>query len=117
MLTPSTLRPDPAQRARLADVRDNLIARIAGAKREGGLDKVESLQVSLAGAQDKLTQFDAEARRSDAVSLGMPALGQITPGTRETKEPSPAADQAAAGSSEAGPWPHSARCPTRRTLR
>lgn len=89
----SLLRPDPAQRARLADIRDNLIARIAEAEREGWLGEVEGLQVSLAGAQDKLTQLDAEAtRRSNAVSLGMPALGQIALGRRETKEPSPTAD-------------------------
>jgi hypothetical protein len=39
-----------------------------------------------ASAQDKLAQLDAEARRSNAVSLGMPAFGQITLGTRETKK-------------------------------
>ncbi|MFD7757864.1 integrase [Streptomyces sp. NPDC059757] len=67
----SLLRPDPPQRARLAEFRDNLIARIAGAEREGWLGKVEGLQVSLAGAQDKLAQLDAEApHRSNAVSLG-----------------------------------------------
>jgi len=53
---------------------------------------VEGLQVSLAGAQDKLAQLDAEARRSRAVSLGMPAFGQIVLGTRETKKPSPSDD-------------------------
>jgi hypothetical protein len=84
---------DPAQRARLADIRDNLIARIAEAEREGWLGEVEGLQVSLAGAQDKLTQLDAEAtRRSNAVSLGMPTLGQIALSRRETKGPSPTAD-------------------------
>lgn len=87
------LRPDTAQRARLADIRDNLIARIAEAEREGWLGEVEGLQVSLAGAQDKLAQLDAEAtRRSNTVSLGMPALGQIALGRRETKESSPTAD-------------------------
>lgn len=88
----SLLRPDPAQRARLADIRDNLIARITEAEREGWLGEVEVL----AGAQDKLEA----ARRSSAVSLGMPAFGQITLDTRETKKPSPTADWAAAGSSE-----------------
>ncbi|MFF7882162.1 hypothetical protein ACH40F_55660 [Streptomyces sp. NPDC020794] len=54
---------------------------------------MEGLQVSLAGAQDKLAQLDAEAtRRSNTVSLGMPALGQIALGRRETKESSPTAD-------------------------
>ncbi|MFD7498416.1 integrase [Streptomyces sp. NPDC059832] len=46
----SLLRPDPAQRARLAEVRDNLIARIAEAETEGWLGEVDGLQVSLAGA-------------------------------------------------------------------
>ncbi|MGW3656600.1 hypothetical protein ACWD6R_13295 [Streptomyces sp. NPDC005151] len=74
----SLLRPDPAQRARLADIRDNLIARIAEAEREGWLGEIEGLRVSLAGAEEKLTQLDAEAaRRSNAVVLGMPAFGQI----------------------------------------
>ncbi|MEU7411923.1 site-specific integrase [Streptomyces sp. NPDC042638] len=114
----SLLRPDPAQRGRLEEIRDNLVARIAEAEQEGWLGEVEGLRVSLAGAEDKLAQLDAEAtRRSNTVSLGMPALGQITLGRRETKESSPTADQAAAVSSEIGPWPHSARRPTRRTLR
>ena len=39
----SLLRPDPAQRARLAEMRDNLIARIAEAEREGWLGEVEGL--------------------------------------------------------------------------
>ncbi|MHB8341187.1 MAG: tyrosine-type recombinase/integrase [Mycobacteriales bacterium] len=52
------LWPDPAQRPRLAEVRDNLAARIDEAEREGWLGEVEGLQVSLAGAQDKLAQID-----------------------------------------------------------
>ncbi|MEU2718351.1 hypothetical protein [Streptomyces sp. NPDC007205] len=69
------LRPDPNQRSRLVEIRDNLIARIAEAEREGWLGEVEGLQVSLAGAQDKLAQLDAEAaRRSAAVNLGMPTF-------------------------------------------
>ncbi|WP_316784577.1 hypothetical protein [Streptomyces sasae] len=87
----SLLRPDPAQRARLADIRDNLIARIAEAEREGWLGDVEGLQVSLVGAQDKLTQLDTEAaRRSTAVSLGMPTFGQIaTRSENPTQLPAP----------------------------
>ena len=63
----SLLWPDPAQRDRLLEVRDNLIARIAEADREGWLGEVEGLQVSLAAAQDKLTQLDNRARRATAV--------------------------------------------------
>ncbi|MER7338580.1 hypothetical protein ABT403_12070 [Streptomyces sp. NPDC000075] len=70
-------RPDPAQRERLVEIRDNLIARIAEAEREGWLGEGDGLQVSLAGAQDKLTRLDTEAtRRTTTVSLGMPTFGQ-----------------------------------------
>ncbi|MET9078208.1 site-specific integrase [Streptomyces sp. NPDC004232] len=83
----SMLRPDPAQRERLVEIRDNLIARIAEAEREGWLGEVEGLQVSLAGAQDKLTQLDTEAtRRTTTVSLGMPTFGQIA---ARTENPTP----------------------------
>ncbi len=36
--------PDPAQRPRIAEIRDNLIARIAEAEREGWLGEVEGLK-------------------------------------------------------------------------
>ena len=54
----SMLWPDPNQRARLVDIRDNLLDRIAEAEREGWFGEVEGLRVSLAGAQAKLTQID-----------------------------------------------------------
>ncbi|MFE9776157.1 tyrosine-type recombinase/integrase [Streptomyces sp. NPDC005931] len=74
----SLLRPDPAQRPRLIEIRDNLQARITEAEREGWLGEIEGLRVSLAGAQDKLAQMDAEVtRRGRAVSLGMPTFPQI----------------------------------------
>ncbi|HEY9367149.1 site-specific integrase [Streptomyces sp.] len=59
----SLLRPDPAQRGRLEEIHDNLVARIAEAEREGWLGEVEGLRVSLAGAKDKLAQVDALAER------------------------------------------------------
>lgn len=63
--------PDPAQRHRIAEIRDNLVARIDEAEREGWLGEVEGLQISLAGANDKLAQIN---RRSPAtVELGMPS--------------------------------------------
>jgi hypothetical protein len=77
----SMLRPDPAQRARLAEIRDNLLARITEAEREGWLGEIEGLEVSLAGAQDKLAQLDAEQVRSrQSVDLGMPDLRPLAPG-------------------------------------
>ena len=67
------LWPDPAQRHRLVEIRDNLIARIAEAEREGWLGEVEGLKISLAGADDKLAQIDRRSHDSP-VDLGMPAL-------------------------------------------
>ncbi|AQW56509.1 integrase [Streptomyces hygroscopicus] len=54
----SLLRPDPAQRGRLVEIHDNLLDRIAEAEREGWLGDIEGLQVSLAGAQFKISQVD-----------------------------------------------------------
>jgi hypothetical protein len=72
------LRPDPAQRGRLEEIRANLHDRIAEAEREGWLGEIEGLKVSLAGTEDKLAQIDAALRRQgDAVQLGMPAFPDI----------------------------------------
>jgi hypothetical protein len=74
----SLLRPDPAQRPRLEEIRDNLIARIAEAERDGWLGEVEGLRVSLAGAEDKLAQLNARHERSSpTVFLGTPSSDQI----------------------------------------
>jgi integrase len=62
--------PDPAQHARIAEIRDNLIARITEAEHEGWLGEVEGLKVSLAGAEDKLAQLDR--RSHTTVALGIP---------------------------------------------
>ncbi|MFF9908958.1 tyrosine-type recombinase/integrase [Streptomyces sp. NPDC013457] len=71
----SLLRPDPAQRPRLIEIRQNLLDRIAEAEREGWLGEIEGLRVSLAGANDKLTQLDDfPARPSRNVDLGMPTV-------------------------------------------
>ncbi len=66
--------PDPAQRPRIAEIRDNLLARIAEAEREGWLGEVEGLKISLAGASDKLAQIDRRPDPGDPVDIGMPAL-------------------------------------------
>ena len=68
------LWPDPTQRERLVEIRENLTARITEAEREGWLGEVEGLQVSLAGAEDKLTQIDRRSPRRAAVDLGIPTL-------------------------------------------
>jgi hypothetical protein len=66
------LRPDPAQRPRLEEIRSNLKDRIIEAELHGWRGEAEGLQVSLAGVNDKLTQIDASTRR--AVDLGTPSL-------------------------------------------
>jgi hypothetical protein len=72
----SFLRPGPAQRDRLMEIRDNLLARIAEAEREGWLGEVEGLKVRLAGANDKLAQLDRRALASATVDLGIPLVRQ-----------------------------------------
>jgi hypothetical protein len=75
----SLLRPDPAQRARLEEIRDNLEDRIIEAKCEGWLDEVEGLQVSYSGVKDKLAQLDATlSRRITATELGIPSFNSIS---------------------------------------
>ncbi|MFI6061512.1 hypothetical protein [Streptomyces sp. NPDC051286] len=49
-----------SERPRLVEIRDNLLARITEAEREGWLGELEGLEVGLAGAQDKLAQLEAE---------------------------------------------------------
>jgi integrase len=58
------LWPDPHQRVRLVEIRDNLHARVAEATREGWLGEVEGLEISLAGANDKLAQLAQRAARA-----------------------------------------------------
>jgi integrase len=67
------LWPDPAQRDRLTEIRDNLAARIAEAEREGWLGEVEGLKVSLAGAEDKIAQISRRTT-SGPTDLGLPAM-------------------------------------------
>jgi hypothetical protein len=66
------LRPDPAQRARLIQIHDNLVDRIAEARQEGWHGDVDGLNVSLTAARDKLAQLDTLATRRRAVNIGMP---------------------------------------------
>jgi len=70
------LWPDPAQHDRLTEIRNNLTARIAEAEREGwlGLGEVEGLQISLAGAEDKLAQIRRRTHNQNTVELGIPTL-------------------------------------------
>ncbi|MET7981789.1 integrase [Streptomyces sp. NPDC005281] len=70
----SLLRPDPAQWVRLVDIRDNLIARIAEAEREGWSSEVKGLRVSLAGAEEKLAQLERRCHKEADVDLDMPII-------------------------------------------
>ena len=70
------LWPDPNQRSRLCEIRDNRTVRIAEAEREGWLGEVEGLRVSLAAAEDKITQIDRHLN-NHTVDLGNP-----TPSTK-----------------------------------
>jgi len=70
--------PDPAQRARIAEIHDNLLARIAEAEREGWLGEVEGLKISLSGAADKLAQIDRRKTTATTVDLAMPTVSHIT---------------------------------------
>src|SRR6478672_4706253 len=51
------LRPDPAERGRLTQIRDNLLDRITEAETNRWFGEAEGLKVSLAGARDKLAQM------------------------------------------------------------
>ena len=65
-------------RHRLEEIRDNLLARITEAEREGWTGEAEGLKVSLAAANNKIAQADATAaRRAEAVSLGIPAYRDV----------------------------------------
>ena len=68
------LRPDPAARSRLVEIRDNLITRIAEAESHRWLGEAEGLKVSLAGARAKLAQIDQITRRNLATQLGIPTF-------------------------------------------
>jgi Phage integrase family len=73
------LWPDPAQRSRLAEIRDNLTARITEAQQKGWLGEVEGLQVSLAGAREKLAQIDRHPTGPATADLGIPAFPRPAP--------------------------------------
>lgn len=73
----SMLWPDPAQRSRIVEIRENLTDRITEARREGWLGDVEGLEISLAGATEKLAQIDRRHAGQSTVELGMPSTRSI----------------------------------------
>ena len=72
------LWPDPAQRARLVEMSENLTDRIEEARREGWVGEVEGLELSLAGAQGKLAQIDRRTS-TQAVELRAANHGHESP--------------------------------------
>jgi len=72
------LWPDPGHRPRLVEIRANLTARIAEAEREGWFGEIEGLQVSLAGAEEKLGQMEHRRHLPVAVHFGAPAATVTT---------------------------------------
>jgi integrase len=84
------LRVDPAQRPRLAGIRDNLITRIEEAQQEGWIGEAEGLKVNLAAAKHKLTQLHDLTARRNTTHLGMPGFPDIADRTITTpsKDPS-----------------------------
>ena len=82
----SLLRPDPKQRPRLLEIRDNLRQRIEEAEEQGWLGEAEGLKISLTAAEEKITQLEARAAKSaDLIHLGIPTLND-TP--RQNRHPS-----------------------------
>jgi integrase len=84
----SLLRPDPAQRPRLLEIHNNLLARVDEARREGWLGEVEGLQVSLAGARHKLAQLDEQTHKATTVNLGLPDITNVVTRAVSTGEAS-----------------------------
>jgi hypothetical protein len=86
------LRPDPAQRARLVELRDNQ-DRIAEAHEQRWLGEIEGLTINVAAANDKLADLDKLAARQTTVHLGMPSLDRLVARTiATTMPPDPAAE-------------------------
>jgi hypothetical protein len=79
------LRPDPAERGRLTQIRDNLLDRITEAETNRWFGEAEGLKVSLAGARDKLAQMgQITARRDTAINLGLPTFTEAAGRTSST---------------------------------
>jgi hypothetical protein len=71
------LRVDPYEKRRLAEIRDNTIARIAEANKHGWLGDVEQLDITLKAANGKLAQLEERARKAATVLLGIPAFREV----------------------------------------
>jgi hypothetical protein len=68
------LRVDPAQRQRLADIAENLRARVDEAHTNGWLGEVQGLRISLDAAHAKLAALDSRQNPTRPVNLGLPNI-------------------------------------------
>nr|WP_202497653.1 hypothetical protein [Streptomyces sp. SID5469] len=76
------------ERPRLVEIRDDLLARILEAEREGWLGEIEGLQSSLTHADETIAQLDAQiARKQGAVNLGVPTSREIVARTATAAAP------------------------------
>jgi len=91
----SMLWPDPEQRPRLIQIRDNLIDRIAEAEREGWYGEVEGLQVSLAGANDKIDQIDRRTAQPVPSTWASPNRAERKPHEDRGTGPTPSSNDPA----------------------
>jgi hypothetical protein len=73
----------------VATLRDRDRGRHARLQREGWIGEVEGLEISLAGAEEKLTQLDA-ALAPSVIHLGLPTFGQIAGRSRVRLQTDPA---------------------------
>lgn len=70
------------------EIRDNLLARILEAERDGWLGELEGLQSSLTHAEEKLSQLDAQiSRQQESVGLGIPPFREIVARTTAVAAP------------------------------
>ena len=81
--------PSPEQRPRIAEIHDNLIARIAEAEREGWHGEIEGLKISLAGADDKLAQIDRRSQSAPPSPSACRASRQLPSPARSPYETCP----------------------------
>lgn len=83
------LRPDPAQRPRLVEIRHNLGERIAEAQHNQWRGEIEGLKISLTAADTKLAQLDGlAARRAASINVGEPRFDDVA-GRTVTITPNP----------------------------
>ncbi|MFC5901591.1 hypothetical protein ACFQ60_02770 [Streptomyces zhihengii] len=75
------------EKPRLEEIRDNLKDRIAEAEREGWFGEIDGLSTSLAAAEDKIAQIEAQQEKKQSpVFLGLPSLSQLTARAGEANE-------------------------------